>query len=104
MSLKGLHVDEYGIIITLTLNDIDTDAAADISGYTSVNVDLKPPSGDIKTKSASFVTDGTDGQIDFTLEAGDLDEVGRWHLQVNLLSASAEISSEIVSFSVASEL
>ena len=104
MSLDGLHIGQYGVTVTITLNDIDTDTAADISSYTTLTVDLKSPSGTVTTKTASFVTDGSDGQVQFDLESGDLDETGRWKIQVNLISGSSEILSEIAGFSVADAL
>lgn len=104
MSLNGLHVGKYGIVVTLTLNDIDTSTAADISGYTTRTVKLKPPSGVVKEKTASFVTDGSDGEIKFTIESGDIDAAGRWRLQVVLSNANSQLPSEIVDFSVGREL
>ncbi len=104
MSLNGLHVGKYGIVVTLTLNDIDTGEAADISGYTTLIVNLKPPDGVVKEKTATFVTDGTDGQIKFTIESGDIDKAGRWRLQTIISNAHSRLPSEIVDFSVGREL
>lgn len=104
MSLNGLHVGKFGVVVTLTLQDIDSKEAADISGYTTLIVNLQPPDGGRKEKVATFVGDGTDGKIRFTIESGDIDKAGRWRLQVAVSNAHARLLSEIVDFSVGREL
>lgn len=102
MSLNKITAEDYGQILTITIKDTDTDAAADISAYTTAKqVFLKDPSGNISTaKTAAWVTDGTDGQIKYTLANGDIDEPGMWHICARVTSGSAVLTSEWVSFSV----
>ena len=42
---------------------------------------MKPVSGVLLTKTAAFVTDGVDGEIEYKTVAGDIDEVGTWEWQ-----------------------
>lgn len=98
MSLDGLHRGEYGIVVTVTVNDVDTSAAANIAGYTTKEALLKSPTDDVKTNAAAFVTDGTDGLLEFTIADGDLDEEGNWHLQMRLAAIGQEVRSSIVDF------
>lgn len=71
-----LFVNDFGIDITIT---VTRDCVpVDISGATQTDILLTKPDGTVLTKSASFVTDGTDGQIKYTVESGVLDVVGTW--------------------------
>jgi hypothetical protein len=61
---------------------------------------LKSPSGNAKTKTASFTSDGTDGKIQYITVEGDLDEIGTWRLQSKITFPTASWSTEIGTFKV----
>ena len=104
MTLKGLVAGDFGQVVTLTVNDVDTDAAADISGYsTSQEMIFRDPDGNDTTKTAAFDSDGSDGLVTYTLEDGLLDEGGKWNVRVVVKSGSAELKSRWLEFFVESE-
>jgi hypothetical protein len=100
MSLKAIVAGDYGQRIRLTFVDVDTDAAADISAYSSViEMIFTKPNGESVTKTASFVGDGSDGRIEYTLEAGFL-TAGVWRVRGRVQSGAAQLTSERISFEV----
>ena len=101
MSLDTINKDDDGYVIELTYIDTDTDAAADISAYTSAQyIVLKDPGGNEAEKSASFKTDGSDGVVQYTVAAGDIGSSGEWSIRIKVESGSSTIRSEWESFNV----
>jgi hypothetical protein len=63
-------------------DNADTSVPEDLSGLDTKTIEIRSPSGVIKTFTAAFVTDGTDGLIEYvTDDEADLDEVGSWKIQ-----------------------
>lgn len=84
MSANEIHQEDIGTAFTITIMD-DT-AVVDISSATvTKQIKFKKPSGTVVTKNGVFVTDGTDGKLRYTSIADDLDEAGKWYLQVYLI-------------------
>lgn len=103
--ISGIVVGQYGEAIVLTVVD-KNGVAIDVSSYsTSINVTLRDPYT-LKTLSysASFVTDGTDGQIQFTPVAGDIDRAGVWEGQIKLEKVSAVALTQIFSIEIEKKL
>lgn len=93
--VAGVYVGEYGDPIILTL--INNGVVQDVSAYsTSQAVRLLSPD-ELKelTYVASFVTDGSDGKVQFTPANGDIDREGKWTGQVILNAAAAQARSKI---------
>lgn len=64
-----------------TILDQDGDAV-DISGASSKQIVLRKPDGTTKiTKSATLTNDGTDGKLEYTAAASELDTEGEWKWQ-----------------------
>lgn len=100
MSLKYLFVGDYGQPLELTFLDVDTSLAADISGYTtSQKMIFTKPNGTEVEKTASFKTDGSDGVITYTVEAGFL-EAGSWFVEGQVTSGAARLTTERHPFQV----
>lgn len=100
MSLKNLVAGDYGQPLELTFLDVDTSLAANISGYaTSKKMIFTQPDGTEVEKTASFKTDGSDGILTYTIEAGFL-TAGSWHVKGQVTSASAQLTTERHSFRV----
>lgn len=99
--LNGVVVGEYGKTITLTMKD-SSGNVQDISTYTSTkNVTAKPPSGyKTVTATASFLTDGSDGKINFSFADGDIDQAGLWECTVTLEKTGARVRSEMFTMEV----
>lgn len=94
-----IHVGNKNVDFVITITEDCT--AIDISGATAKTIYFTKPSGAVLIKTALFVTDGTDGQIHYASESGDLDEGGMWKIQafVELGSGSA-YNSVIKTFKV----
>lgn len=100
MSLEYIIAGDYGQVLKLTFIDVDTNAAADISGYSNtIQMIFTSPSGTSTTKSASFDSDGSDGIIKHTVEQSFLTE-GIWTVRGRVASASAVLTSMTHTFRV----
>ena len=101
MSFDNIVVGDYGQVMKLIFKDVDTDAAADISGYSTLQQFVfTDPSGTKTAKTAAFDSDGTDGIIKYTLDASFIDAAGIWKARGRATSGAAELTTEEVSFLV----
>lgn len=76
----GIHQNDIGTELQICIKNC-SNVVIDISTATTKQIILKKPSGATLTKTASFVTDGSDGLISYLTISGDLDEVGTWKIQ-----------------------
>jgi hypothetical protein len=88
MMAAEIHKNDIGTMFKVTIRKED-DSIKDLSSYTTKQLIFKKPSGTILTKTATFLTDGTDGIIYYTSISGDLDEIGAWKLQAYLHDGSS---------------
>lgn len=100
-----VHKNDIGTVFVLIFKEYNEDTkqeeVIDISTATAITFYFyKPNSQTVLTKTASLVTDGTDGKAAYTTIANDLDEVGDWKLQGKVEMPSGTWSSSIVSFDV----
>lgn len=94
MSLENIVAGDYGQTLQLIVLDVDTNAAADLSGYTSSQVIiLRDPGGNELSKTAAFESGGSDGVVEYTLVEDDIDEAGQWRARVRVTSATAKLTS-----------
>lgn len=101
MSLLNIYAGDYGQVVEITFIDVDTDAAADISGYsTTIQMIFVSPAGVSTAKTATFKTDGTDGIIQYTTESGYLTEGDEWTVRGRVKSASATLTTATHTFNV----
>ena len=100
----SLHIGDIGTEIILTI--AEDGAIVNISGVATKFIILRKPSEAVVTKTAEFVTDGTDGQIKYvTISADDLDEDGIWHAQGHVTGLGGwSGKSDIAYFRVKSNL
>lgn len=73
-------IGDAGFAIVLTITDADGDAV-DISTATTRQYVIEKPDGTVVTKTAAFATDGTDGKLSWTVEAGFLDQAGTYLIE-----------------------
>jgi hypothetical protein len=96
--MKAIVLGSYGYPFVLEIyhpdSDPTTDPAEDISSYTTIQVEIKDPSGNIATETAAFFTDGTDGKVKYTTVLNDIDEIGNWNIR-----AKVSVSGLIVMYS-----
>lgn len=79
-----IRVGNVGTVVICTITKVisGVDTAVDVSGTTSVQIEFQKPNGERLTPlTASFVTDGTNGQITFTDSTGIFDVAGRWKVR-----------------------
>lgn len=95
----GIHLNDIGTVIQITITNC-AGTAIDISNATDIDFIFKKPSGTSITRTGAFSTDGTDGVVEYTLIAGDMDEVGTWKIQVNITAPNGTWSSCFESFKV----
>lgn len=94
--------------IVLTIKEKDSSGAlavVDCSGVTTKQIIFKKPDNTLITKTAAFVTNGTDGKIKYRTIAGDIDQVGTWSCQGYVVfPVGFDGRSSVVSFYVADNL
>lgn len=96
--VQEVHVGDIGTVFRITLYDGTN--PVDVSGATSKSLWFGKPSGVGVQKPAAFYTDGTDGIIEYTIQAGDLDMPGTWKIQANVTLTAGTWSSDIQTFIV----
>ena len=103
----GVHVNDYGTNIDVTVQEAEV--ALDISAATSIVYVFKKPvvegsPAETFERAASFITDGTDGQVRYILAPGDIVVAGKWKLQVVVTTPTGVWHSCSTSFTVSSNL
>lgn len=98
MANGEIHVGDVGTLLEVTVTD--DGAAVDISSATTKEFKFKKTDRSTLTKAATFVTNGTDGKLQYTTAGGDLDMAGSWGLQVHVVLPSGEWHSDIQPFTV----
>lgn len=97
--MAGIHVGDIGTELTMTITE--NGSFVDISGAQSKDFHFEKPGGNEIIKSASFVTDGSDGQLQYTVQDGDLDESGLWAIQAEIVDSEGNtFHSDIKTFQV----
>lgn len=96
---QQIHVNDINVNFVITITE-DCEVI-DISDATNLTIYFYKPDGTILTKTATFVTDGTDGQIKYPSVDGDLDQSGIWRIQAKIdFGAGSSYHSPIKSFKV----
>ena len=102
MSCDVVRVGDIGTVFQVTLKDCGT--VVNISGASTLEMIFVKPDGTKLTKTASLVTDGTDGKLKYTTISGDIDTAGVWVRQCHVVIAAGEFYSSIDSFTVMANL
>ena len=93
-----IHVGDIGTTLIGTFSDCGT--AVDISSASSIEMIIRKPDQTKLTKTATFVTDGTDGQVQYITIAGDVDQAGNYKIQGKVVDGGATYYSSISTFKV----
>lgn len=96
----GIHVDDWGWSGRLRI--VQDGVAVDISGYTTRQFVFRKPGGVEVTKTVSFLTDGEDAWLAYTVENGLIDTVGYWRVWAIVANVGSELTSNPVRFRVES--
>ena len=99
------EVQEATIGVTVEYVVLDTAGVAlDISGATSKKLIFRKPNGVVVSKDAEYVTDGTDGKLQYSCVVGDLSPYGRWECQAYIVRSGLDGRTERAEFSVLKNL
>jgi len=93
------HIGNIGTDFQVTITDCNG-TAIDISDADTMNIIFKKPSGATLTKTAIFVTDGSDGVVRYLTVDGDIDEIGTWKIQASIITPAGQWTSNYKSFKV----
>ncbi len=100
MSLPEIHQDNIGTVFRFAIRNQD-DAVVDLSSASLLEIRFrKPDRTTILVKTATLVTDGTDGLIQYVTIAGDLDTSGPWTRQARVTIPAGDFWSEVIAFQV----
>lgn len=105
MAANEVHLGDIGTVFRLTVKDGTTVvnvSTADQPGEKEVI--FTKPDGTKLTKAAAFTTNGSDGQIQYTTIAGDLDQAGLWQNQGHVKLDSGEWWTDTATFRVHANL
>lgn len=83
MAANEIHLDDIGTVFEITV--MDGDDVVDISEATTKEIIFRKPDGSKVTQTADFITDGSDGEIQYVSVEDDLDQAGAWHIQSYLV-------------------
>ena len=100
--MAKIRKGDIGTVFQVTIKNVS--GAVDISSATTKQIKFRNPSGTVTTKSADFVSDGTDGKLKYTTVSGDLSATGRWKIQSYVELTSGNWHSDIDEFIVYSNL
>tara|TARA_R110000824_G_scaffold249238_1_gene438244 strand:- start:2888 stop:3196 length:309 start_codon:yes stop_codon:yes gene_type:complete len=98
MAANEIHINDVGTKFLVTVTD--GDSAVDISSASTKQLIFKKPSGAKLTKATSFVADGTDGKMQYSVAADDLDEAGSYKLQGKVIISDGTFYTDIHTFKV----
>lgn len=94
-----IHVNDIGTVFTITITE--GGSAIDISTATTKDFHFDKPSANGKfSKTAIFVTDGTDGKLKYVSESEVLDTAGDWKIQAHIVMPNGEWRTNIDTFKV----
>lgn len=104
-----IHLFDEGTAFIVTFKEwnetTNTDDIVDIGPSTEILFHFKKiNSGTVIQKTASLLTDGSDGKAVYITLATDLDEIGKWQLQGQVDLPGGHWSSNVEDFKVYSNL
>ena len=97
-----VHQDDIGTVFEITL--LDDTTPVDLVFATEMKIAFQKPDGTTLLVDAALVTDGTDGKMQYTTIAGDIDQEGNWKYQAKVSFPTGVWHSDIVSFRVYANL
>ena len=77
--MPDVRLNDIGTAFRATIRDED-DAVVNVSGGT-FTMRFRKPDGTTVDKTATLVTDGSDGQIQYVSQSGDINQAGEWRVQ-----------------------
>lgn len=100
--VQEIHVQDQGTIFRVQL--CDGTNPVDISSATDLQIDFRKADGTILNASATLTNGGTDGKLQYTTVADDLNIAGSWKIQAKVTLPAGTWKSDIGLFTVHSNL
>ena len=100
MTETMIHVGDVGTIFRLTIVENDGTTVVPVQTATVKKILFKKSDGTKVTKDAAFYTNGSDGIIQYTGIASDINVAGVWLMQGYVEMPSGKFYSETVRFVV----
>lgn len=94
---------DIGARFLVTITDT-AGTVVDISGATTKEITIRPSGGASVTRTADFLTDGTDGKLFILSQSGDLDSAGFYEIQAKVIISGATNRSRLGKFWVEEKL
>lgn len=94
-----IHVDDVGTSFEATVKDEESEIV-DVSSADEKVLKFQKPDKTVVEKTASLVTDGTDGKIKYVSEEDFLDLPGLWSVQGYVVLGGGQFHSDIHKFRV----
>lgn len=97
--MASIQAGDIGTEFLVTIQD--SGVAVNISSYTTREILFREPGGTLVTKTATFKTDGTNGQITYTSSAStDFETAGTWRIQGHIAKSGSTFRTEQSEFEV----
>jgi len=94
-----------GQVIDLNFTIRDQDGlVVDVSAATEKTITLKKIGAAVASKTLAFTDDGTDGEVEYTTLATDLDAPGTWKVQAVVTIATVVYRTNVITFTVVPNL
>jgi len=93
-----IHYGDIGVNFNITV--MNGAAVLNVSNANSISIIFQKPDGSDLIKTATLVTNGTDGNIRYASVSGDLDQIGTWQIQAKVNFGASVFSTDIQKFKV----
>ena len=93
-----IKVGDIGTVFKITLTD--SNGIVDISVASTMNINFRKGNSNTISRTAVHTTDGTDGKLQYTTIAGDLDVSGDWKMEAFIVLPSGSWTSNCIDFKV----
>lgn len=98
------QLNDVGSPIGVTIYRADGTVESLLGSATTKQIIIKKPSGELLTKTAILVTDGSDGKMKYVTASGDLDETGMYNYHGYVVIGSWQGRTTVKSFEVCTNL
>lgn len=99
-----IHSGDVGTIIRLTITENDNITPVDVSNAAVKVFYFRKSDGTKLNVNADFDSDGVDGKLKYATVEGDINVVGRWHVQAYVEIGTSKYYSATTTFLVESNL
>jgi hypothetical protein len=96
--VEEVHLNDIGTVFRVTL--YDGEDLLDCSAALDIKIIFQKANGTRVEKDAVFMTDGTDGIIQYVAVDGDINVIGNWKIQGYIQLPSGKWKSNVEKFKV----